>query len=173
MVCSLVCAFNDSMVGSYAQRTVSWTDVPKVGDRLIGNWLEKCFILTGRSTWGGEGLPPLTWYIWRKRWNRGKCRLVCVCVCVCVFVHAYVCVCALTLFRKQLRDVCEDELHYNGLNPDLHEGCCTVKPSRLNVLWPEHTDWLIIDWLSGSWKGRWQDGHRWVNEYCRVTEGNY
>ncbi len=39
-----------------------------------------------------------------------------------------------TLFGKQLRDVCKDELHHDGLNPDLHEGCCTVKPRRLNVL---------------------------------------
>ncbi|KAF3857922.1 hypothetical protein F7725_011123 [Dissostichus mawsoni] len=35
--------------------------------------------------------------------------------------------------KKQLRHVCEDELHDDGLNPDLHEGRCTVKPRRLDV----------------------------------------
>lgn len=46
--------------------------------------------------------------------------------------------CVLTFFWKQLRDVCEDELHHDGLDPDLHEGRCTVKPRRLDVLRPEH-----------------------------------
>lgn len=43
-----------------------------------------------------------------------------------------------TWFRKKLRDMCEDELHHNGLNPDLLKDCGTVKPRYLDILWPEH-----------------------------------
>lgn len=43
-----------------------------------------------------------------------------------------------TFERKQLRDVSEDKLHHDGLDPDLHEGCGTVESRRLDVLGPYH-----------------------------------
>lgn len=32
-----------------------------------------------------------------------------------------------TLFRKKLRDVCEDELYHDGLDSDLLEDCSAIK----------------------------------------------
>lgn len=128
-VYSLVSAFDDSVVGSYGERTVSGTDVTKVGDRLRS---EK-FLWHARCCRGGEGLPPLVWITWIQQ----KCVVWVFAGLVKQNVSSVSlsgwCV---TCFGKQLRDVCEDELHHDGLNSDLHEGRCTVKPRRLDVLRP-------------------------------------